>query len=80
MWHAGDVQDKSGGGTLAVNFDPVALEAAHEVLVWERLRMNIPYPALELNAQYERQRIMRVNMSTVATLYNRVIPPLITLC
>eukprot|EP00884_Botryococcus_braunii_P014228 jgi/Botrbrau1/22806/Bobra.0132s0131.1 len=65
-------QDKSGG-TLTVNFNPAALDASQEVLFWERLRMNIPYPALELNAQYDRHHVMRVNMSLLVTLYNRVV-------
>lgn len=64
-------QDKSGGA-LIVNFNPAALEASQEVLIWVRLRMNIPCPALELNAQYDRHHVMRVKMASLVTLYNRV--------
>jgi Dynein heavy chain, N-terminal region 1 len=55
-----------------VNFNPAALDASHEILLWERLRMNIPYPALELNAQCDRHHVMRVNMASLVTLYNKV--------
>lgn len=39
---------------------------------WERMRMNIPYVAMEINAQRERYRILRVNVLAVVRMYNRV--------
>ena len=43
-----------------------------QVNFWERLRMTIPYTAMEVNAQRERYRILRVNVMTVVRLYNKV--------
>ncbi len=43
-----------------------------QVNFWERLRMTIPYTAMEVNAQRERYRILRVNVMTVVPMYNKV--------
>ena len=45
-----------------------------QVNFWERLRMTIPYTAMEVNAQRERYRILRVNVMTVVRMYNKVQP------
>lgn len=37
--------------------------------------MTIPYTAMEVNAQRERYRILRVNVMTVVRMYNKVRPP-----
>lgn len=37
--------------------------------------MTIPYTAMEVNAQRERYRILRVNVMTVVRMYNKVQPP-----
>ena len=34
--------------------------------------MTIPYTAMEVNAQRERYRILRVNVMTVVRMYNKV--------
>ena len=43
-----------------------------QVNFWERLRLTIPYTAMEVNAQRERYRILRVNVQTVVRMYNKV--------
>ena len=35
--------------------------------------MTIPYTAMEVNAQRERYRILRVNVTTVVRMYNKVL-------
>ena len=34
--------------------------------------MNIPYIAMEINAQRERYRVLRVNVINIVRLYNKV--------
>lgn len=43
-----------------------------QVNFWERMRLNIPYMAMEVNAQRERYRILRANVQTIVRMYNKV--------
>ena len=43
-----------------------------QVKYWERMRMNIPYTAIELNLQAERLRVLRSNILQVTRMYNKV--------
>ena len=36
------------------------------------MRLNIPYLAMEVNAQRERYRILRGNVQTIVRMYNKV--------
>ncbi|KAL0040883.1 hypothetical protein WJX79_008591 [Trebouxia sp. C0005] len=70
------LQDKTHGGLLVMNFDKQLLKMLQEVNFWERLRLTIPYTAMEVNAQRERYRILRVNVQTVVRMYNKVLTAL----
>ncbi|KAK9823872.1 hypothetical protein WJX72_006072 [[Myrmecia] bisecta] len=67
------LQDKSSGGLLVMNFDKKLLAMSQEVYYWERMRMNVPYIAMEINAQRERYRVLRVNVITVVRMYNKIL-------
>lgn len=67
------VQDRAGGGLLSMNFHKDLLAMSQEVHYWERMRMNIPYIAMEINAQREKYRILRENVLVVVRDYNQVI-------
>lgn len=65
-------QSRSAGGLLSVNFHPELLAMSQEVHYWERMRMNIPYVAMEVQAQREKYRVLRDNMLTIVRDYNKV--------
>lgn len=44
-----------------------------QVHYWERMRMNIPYVAMEINAQREKYRVLRDNMLTIVRDYNKIL-------
>lgn len=69
-------QDKSAGGVLSVNTDPIIQEVLEETLTWERLRLSLPFPAAEVAGQRERLRKTRINAAAVARSYNKVLTPL----
>lgn len=66
------VQDTANGGLLCMNFHKDLLAMSQEVHYWERMRMNIPYIAMEINAQREKYRILRENVLVVVREYNLV--------
>lgn len=43
-----------------------------EVHYWERMRMPIPYIAMEINAQRDKYRVLRGNVLSVVRDYNKV--------
>jgi len=47
------------GGLLSVNFARELLSMSAEVVQWERLRMAVPYVAMEIQAQRNKYRAMR---------------------
>ena len=47
------------GGLLSVNFSPALLSMSAEVVQWERLRMAVPYVAMEIQAQRDKYRSLR---------------------
>lgn len=47
------------GGLLSVNFAPALLSMSAEVVQWERLRMPVPYVAMEIQAQRDKYRALR---------------------
>lgn len=56
-----------------MNFDRQLLAMSQEVQHWERLRMAVPYIAMEIQAQREKYRVLRDNMLMVVRDYNKVI-------
>lgn len=66
------IQDQANGGLLCMNFHKDLLAMSQEVHYWERMRMNIPYIAMEINAQREKYRILRENVLIVVREYNSV--------
>ncbi|GMH41208.1 hypothetical protein BSKO_09118 [Bryopsis sp. KO-2023] len=67
------VQDRAAGGLLSMNFHNDLLAMSQEVHYWERMRMNIPYIAMEINAQREKYRILRENVLVVVRDYNKIL-------
>lgn len=63
----------TAGGLLSMNFDRQLLAMSQEVQHWERLRMAVPYIAMEIQAQREKYRVLRDNMLMVVRDYNKVI-------
>ena len=47
------------GGLLSVNFSSELLSMSAEVVQWERLRMAVPYVAMEIQAQRDNYRALR---------------------
>eukprot|EP00879_Flechtneria_rotunda_P019356 GHRR01020328.1.p1 GENE.GHRR01020328.1~~GHRR01020328.1.p1 ORF type:complete len:1679 (+),score=578.13 GHRR01020328.1:143-5179(+) len=66
-------QDKADRGLLSMNFNPQLLAMSQEVVHWERLRMAVPYIAMEIQAQREKYRVLRDNMLMVVREYNKVL-------
>lgn len=66
-------QDKAAGGLLSMNFHKDLLSMSSEVHNWERMRMAIPYIAMEINAQREKYRVHRDNILMVVRDYNKVL-------
>lgn len=56
-----------------MNFHKDLLAMSQEVHYWERMRMSIPYIAMEINAQREKYRILQENVLVVVRDYNQVI-------
>ena len=63
-------------GLLKVNFDKDLLSLFHEVQYWERLRLDIPYIAMEIQSQRERFRILQEQVLLVAKDYNAILTSL----
>lgn len=55
-----------------MNFDRQLLAMSQEVQHWERLRMAVPYIAMEIQAQREKYRVLRDNVLMVVREYNKV--------
>lgn len=55
-----------------MNFHKDLLSMGQEVHYWERMRMPIPYIAMEINAQREKYRVLRDNILMVVRDYNKV--------
>ena len=70
------VQEKDESGLLRVNFDKVLLSLFHEVQYWERLRLEIPYIAMEIQSQRERFRILQEHVLLVVKDYNAILTSL----
>jgi len=68
--------DKSAGGLLSMNFHKDLLAMGQEVHYWERLRMPIPYIAMEINAQRDKYRVLRDNILMVVRDYNKILTTL----
>ena len=66
------MQDKTAGGTLALNLDVRAAEALREVATWAALRINLPYAAADMHRHRERLRVTEANAAAVIRLYNKV--------
>ena len=49
-----------------MNFHKDLLAMGQEVHYWERLRMPIPYIAMEINAQRDKYRVLRDNILMVS--------------
>ena len=63
-------------GLLQVNFDKELLSLFHEVQYWERLRLEIPYVAMEIHSQRERFRILQEQVLLVVKDYNAILTSL----
>lgn len=55
-----------------MNYDKQLLSMSQEVQHWERLRMTVPYIAMEIQAQREKYRVLRDNMLMLVHDYNKV--------
>ena len=55
-----------------MNYHRDLLSMSQEVHYWERLRMPVPYVAMEIQAQREKYRVLRDNMLMVVRDYNKV--------
>eukprot|EP00983_Pelagomonas_calceolata_P000970 34033-Pelagomonas_calceolata.AAC.1 len=64
------------GGLLSMNFHKDLLAMGQEVHYWERLRMPIPYIAMEINAQRDKYRVLRDNILMVVRDYNKILTTL----
>lgn len=60
------------GNLLSMNYDRQLLSMSQEVHHWERLRMAVPYIAMEIQAQREKYRVLRDNMLMLVHDYNKV--------
>lgn len=60
------------GNLLSMNYDRQLLSMSQEVQHWERLRMAVPYIAMEIQAQREKYRVLRDNMLMLVHDYNKV--------
>lgn len=60
------------GNLLSMNYDRQLLSMSQEVQHWERLRMQVPYIAMEIQAQREKYRVLRDNMLMLVHDYNKV--------
>lgn len=49
-----------------MNFNKDLLAMGQEVHYWERMRMSIPYTAMEINAQRDKYRVLRDNILMVS--------------
>jgi dynein heavy chain len=55
-----------------MNYDKQLLSMSQEVQHWERLRMAVPYIAMEIQAQREKYRVLRDKMLMLVHDYNKV--------
>lgn len=60
------------GNLLSMNYDRQLLSMSQEVQHWERLRMTVPYIAMEIQAQREKHRVLRDNVLILVHDYNKV--------
>lgn len=56
-----------------MNFHKDLLSMTREVYNWERMRMSVPYIALEINAQRDKYRVLRDNIIMVVRDYNKIL-------
>ena len=59
-----------------MNFHKDLLSMTQEVHYWERMRMSVPYIAMEINAQRDKYRVLRDNIIMVVRDYNKVLTAL----
>ncbi|WIA13292.1 hypothetical protein OEZ85_006876 [Tetradesmus obliquus] len=64
------------GSPLLPKYAGAARTKQTEVQHWERLRMAVPYIAMEIQAQREKYRVLRDNMLMVVREYNKVLTAL----
>lgn len=62
----------AAGNLLSMNYDRQLLAMSQEVQHWERLRMAVPYIAMEVQAQREKHRVLRDNVLMLVRHYNKV--------
>ena len=69
------IVDKSADsrGFLSANFNPELLSMTQEVHYWERMRMPIPYVAMDINAQRDKYRVLRGNVLSIVRDYNKIL-------
>ena len=68
--------DDSKKGLLESNFDRHLLELFQEVNQWERMHLEVPYIAMEINSQRESHRILREYVLLVVRDYNQILDAL----
>lgn len=68
--------DEARAPLLVVNFDKRVLATIREVFYWEKMRMEIPYHAMEINAAREKLRVLQENVLSVVRDYNRILEAL----
>ena len=56
-----------------MNFHKDLLSMTQEVHNWERMRMSVPYIAMEINAQRDKYRVLRDNIVMVVRDYNKIL-------
>ncbi|KAK9846646.1 hypothetical protein WJX81_008333 [Elliptochloris bilobata] len=65
-------QEKSGG-LLAAVFDRALLHLSEESEMWEQMRLHLPPPAIELRAQRDRLRVLRISVAAIVRGYNQLL-------
>ena len=63
-------------GLLRVNFDAQLLGLFQEVHYWERLHLEVPYVAMEIQSQRENYRVLREYVLLVVRDYNKILDAL----
>lgn len=68
--------DENNSGLLVVNFDKRIMATIREIFYWEKLRLTIPYHAMEINAAREKLRILQESVLSVVRDYNKILTAL----
>jgi len=65
--------DDNEGGLLTMNFDKKVLRMFQEVHYWERMQLEIPYVAVDIQSQRENFRVLQEHVLLVVRDYNKIL-------